>query len=223
MRQRGPVHAVNLLDGRIDRGHHRLGWSCRARRPSTGPRWTAPYLGVVVRAGGLATACQTDLPPVEGGRFEVGVFAEADSAGCGRPGSEIVLWTYQGDRRLFSSTAVPWPDGGETATFDATFSTAAPMGTAKTATELAGDLRPRPSPTAPGARVEALVGDTVCGVGTSRQNGDFTGFTLSVVGPDSVPGCESGAAIAFRVDGGAAGETLTNDGAVHRSFDLTLS
>ena len=80
-----------------------IGWSSGARRPSTGPPFDAPYLGVVVRDGGLATACQADLPPVQGGRFEVGVYAEAESAGCGRPGAEIVLWTYAGDQRLFSS------------------------------------------------------------------------------------------------------------------------
>ena len=148
------------------------------------------------------------------------MFAEADSAGCGRPGSEIVLWTYQGDPRL-SSTAVPWPDGGETATFDATFLTAAPMGTAKTATELAGSLRRRPSPTAPGARVEALVGDTVAGR-TTRQNGDFTGFPSRSSVRTRYP-VAIGRRDRLSRGRRATSETLTNDGAVHRSFDLTLS
>ena len=196
----------------------------RGQATVDGSPFDAPYLGVVVRDGGLATACQADLPPVQGGRFEVGVYAEAESAGCGRPGAEIVLWTYVGDQRLFSSAAVPWPDGAGTATFDAAFSTAAPMGTIKSATELAGEVYdPDHHRLPPGARVEALVGDTLCGVSTTRQNGDFTGFTLSVVGPDSVPGCASNAPIAFRVDGRATDETLSNDGAVHRSFDLTLA
>ena len=72
------------------------------------------------------------------------------------------------------------------------------------------------------ARVEALVGDTRCAVSAIRENGDFVGFTLSVVGPDSIPGCEAGAPIHFRVDGHDASETLRNDGSLNRRFDLTL-
>ena len=189
-----------------------------------GSPFDAPYVGVVVRDGGLATACQADLPPVEGGRFEVGVYAEAQGAGCGRPGAEIVLWTYAGDQRLFSTTAVPWPEQGGTATFDARFSTAAPMGIARSATELAGEVYDRDQQRLPpGSRVEALIGDTVCGVSTTRTNGDFTGFTLTVVGPDSVPGCQLHAPISFRVDGRPTVQTLDNDGSVHRSFDLTVA
>ena len=152
------------------------------------------------------------------------MYAEAESAGCGHPGAEIVLWTYVGDQRLFSSAAVPWPNGAGTATFDAAFSTAAPMGTIKSATELAGEVYdPDHHRRPPGARVEALVGDTLCGVSTTRQNGDFTGFTLSVVGPDSVPGCASNAP--DRLPGGRPRHRRDPEQRRCRAppFDLTLA
>jgi hypothetical protein len=45
---------------------------------------------------------------------------------------------------------------------------------------------------------------TPCGVASIRAGRDFTGYVLSVVGPDAIDGCTSGATIAFRVDGTSA-------------------
>jgi hypothetical protein len=92
------------------------------------------------------------------------------------------------------------------------------------ATELAGEVYdPDHHKLGPGRRVEALIDNTLCGVSATRENGTFTGFALSVVGPDSVAGCASNAPIAFRVDGQRVTETLANDGSLHRSFDLTVT
>jgi hypothetical protein len=53
--------------------------------------------------------------------------------------------------------------------------------------------------------------NTLCGVASVRTSGDFTGFSLSVVGPDSVAGCARGATVTFRVDGRPAATTAVND------------
>jgi hypothetical protein len=92
------------------------------------------------------------------------------------------------------------------------------------ATELAGEVYDEEwKKVEPGGRVEAFVADTLCGVSTVRAFDDFVGFSLSVVGPESVPGCERGAPVTFFVDGQRAVETLDNDASLYRSFDLTLS
>jgi hypothetical protein len=189
-----------------------------------GAPFDAEYLGAVVRDRGLETACQQDLAVVANGAYRVAVFGGPESAGCGRAGSDIVLWTYVRGQRLFATAAAPWPADAATLTFDAVFSTAAPRGVMLPATELAGEVYDADHhKLGPGRRVEALVGDTVCAVGTTRENSTFIGFALSVVGPDSVPGCAVNAPVAFRVDGRRVHETLANDGALHRSFDLTVA
>src|SRR3954453_11059360 len=89
-----------------------------------GRTFDAEFLGAVVRDQGLATPCQQDLSLVTDGRYLVTVLDDQEGSGCGRPGADIVLWTFVDDHRLFSTAAVPWPSEGTTATFDATFSSA---------------------------------------------------------------------------------------------------
>jgi hypothetical protein len=82
------------------------------------------------------------------------------------------------------------------------------------------DARNRRLP--PGARVEARIGQTLCAVATTRRIDNFTGFSIDVVGPDSIPGCETGATITFRVYGRDARETAVNQAGQGATFNLSL-
>jgi hypothetical protein len=188
-----------------------------------GAAFDARWLGAVVRDDGLVTPCQTTLPPVDAGQYEITVYGDNESAGCGRSGSEILLWTFAGDQIVFATTAIPWPGDG-TADVDVDFVTSVPRGTAREVTEFSGAVyRADGERVAPGARVEAYVGDTLCGVASSRDSGSFVGYILSVVGPDSVPGCHAGARVTFRVDGAPASETALNTPEESTELDLTVA
>lgn len=189
-----------------------------------GKPFDARFLGAVVRRQGLVTPCQYTLPAVEQGRYEITVLADAESRGCGVPGSEILLWTFTQDKMFHTSTAVDWPGDGRSTSFDAGFSTSAPRGDVPPMAQFNGELFARDGrKLPPGTRVEAYVGDTRCGVASTRHGGSFSGYVLDVVGPESVAGCTRGATLTFRIDGEAAVETSVNDpGSSGRSFDLTL-
>ena len=74
----------------------------------------------------------------------------------------------------------------------------------------------------PGARVEAFVGSTRCGIASTRRGGSFSGYVLAVVGPKSIPGCTTGAKLTFRVNGKPAVETSVNDPSTRgEGLDLT--
>ena len=83
-----------------------------------GAAFDARWLGADVRKNGLVTACGLTLSPVDAGRYTITVVGDAEAKGCGRSGAEIVLWTFVGEKRLFSTHSLPWPARGA-ATFDA--------------------------------------------------------------------------------------------------------
>jgi hypothetical protein len=167
------------------------------------------WVGAVVLDHGLVTPCQTALPSVANGVYSVSVFTERASAGCGRPGSEIALWVVTNDQIVFSTNTVAWPaDTGVATNFDATYEAADPKGaTPDVAQFQGGAFAADGTAVPPGTRVEAYVGDTRCGVASVRTSQGFTGYILSVVGPDSVAGCTLGAPIEFRVGGARANPT----------------
>ena len=84
-------------------------------------------------------------------------------------------------------------------------------------------MRLRRAAAAGGTRIEAFVGGTRCGVASVRRTGSFSGFSLDVVGPDSVPGCTGGATLRFRVGGHPAIDTAVNAVDGRPSLDLTLA
>jgi hypothetical protein len=97
------------------------------------------------------------------------------------------------DTQYFGTAALPWPAGGAPTNFDIGFATAAPEGAAPRTTEFAGEVFEQDGRQLPdGTRVEARIGNALCGVASVRTNGDFTGFSLSVVGPESIAGCDAG-------------------------------
>jgi pimeloyl-ACP methyl ester carboxylesterase len=183
----------------------------------------ARFLGAVVQRNGLVTSCQYTLSSVRNGRYEITVLADAEARGCGAKDAQVVLWTFAQDEKLFTTEALPWPGNGRRVNFDAGFSASAPNGAARPTAEFGGeayDRRGRHLP--PGTRVEAYVGGTRCGVSSVRRTGSFSGFTLAVVGPDSIPACARGAPLAFRIDGRPALETTVNEPDRDELFDLTL-
>jgi hypothetical protein len=196
----------------------------RGRATLDGVPFDATYIGAVVKRHGLVTPCQLTLPEVQQGRYEITVYAQTEATGCGAPGAEIFLWTFVQDQITFSSESVRWPGNGATAEFIPTFSIAAPDGGAGPIMSLAGevfDRRGRRQP--PGTRVEAYIGTTRCAVASIRRTANFTGFSIDVVGPDSIPACSLGGTITFRVNGRRAVETTLNESGRGASLNLSLA
>jgi hypothetical protein len=195
----------------------------RGRATLDGASFDAPYVGAVVKRHGLVTPCQQTLPRVRNGRFALTVYPRTESTGCGVAGSEIFLWTFVQDQIVYSTQSVRWPGNGEKARFDPAFSISAPSGGVGPIVGFAGEIfdrRNRRLP--PGAHVEAHIGETRCAVATTRRIDNFTGFSIDVVGPDSIPGCTVGATITFRVDGRDARETAVNQAGQGSSLNLSL-
>jgi hypothetical protein len=195
----------------------------RGRATLDGVPFDAQYLGAVVKRRGLVTPCQYALPRVRDGRFAITVRARSEALGCGAAGSEIFLWTFVQDQIVYSDQSVRWPGNGKTARFDPGFSISAPTGGVGPIVGFAGeifDARHRRLP--PGAHVEAHIGETLCAVATTRRIDSFTGFSIDVVGPDSIPGCEIGATITFRVNGREANETAVNQAGQGATLNLSL-
>ncbi len=189
-----------------------------------GAPFDAQYLGAIVRRGGLITPCQYTLPSVDNGRYEITVLADAEASGCGAPGAEILLWTFARSQILYSGQWVAWPENGATAALDTSFSVAAPAGGAPPTSDFIGEVFRRDGARlAPGARIEAYVGDVRCGVASTRTTGNYSGYILSVVGPDSIAGCERDATLTFRIDGQRATTTAVNaPGGRGHTLDLIL-
>jgi hypothetical protein len=188
-----------------------------------GAPFDAEFLGAAVRDHGLITPCQATLPQVEQGRYEIEVLSIAAASGCGAPDSEVLFWTFTNDTQYFSTEAFPWPADGQPTNFDIGFVTATPEGAAPRMTEFAGEVFEQDGRQLPdGTRVEARIGNALCGVASVRTSGDFTGFSLAVVGPESIAGCDAGATVTFRADGRPATTTAVNDFRADPSLDLML-
>jgi hypothetical protein len=187
-----------------------------------GERFDSRFLGAVVIRNGLVTPCQLTLPPVRRGRASIVVLADAEGSGCGRPGARIALWTFAHDKIIFSRETWRWPRHGHLRV-EGSFATARPDGPVAPRTEFAGSVFRRDGRQLPGGtRVDAYVGATRCGVASVRRTGSFSGFSLSVVGPDSIPGCMRGGTITFRVNGRLALDTAVNEPGSTGRLDLTV-
>src|SRR5204862_4053110 len=108
---------------------------------------------------------------------------------------------------------------GTTVTFDATFYVSAPDGGTLPTSGFVGEVfRRNGERLPPGSRVEAYVGDVRCGVASTRRTGNYSGYILSVVGPDSVAGCARDGTPTFRIDG----QPATNAPGGGHTLDLIL-
>jgi hypothetical protein len=188
-----------------------------------GAPFDSRFLGaVVLRRNGLITPCHLALSSVSGGRYRITVMAHAEASGCGVPGARIAFWTFANDRLIYSRGARRWPDQNGSRV-DASFSSARPDGAVRPQTQFFGEVFTPDGRQLPGGtRVDAYVGRTRCGVTSVRRTGSFSGFTLYVVHPDSIPGCRRGATISFRVDGRPALDTAVNEPEHSGRLDLTV-
>jgi hypothetical protein len=195
----------------------------RGRLTLGGKPLAARWLGaLVVRRDGLITPCQLTLSVSRGGRYAIPVMARREASGCGAPGARIALWAYTGSDTLHSLETRRWPRRGRLRA-DFSFSPTTPEGAVRSRTQFAGEVFTRSGrQLRGGTRVEAYVGETLCGVSSVRRTGSFTGFVLYVVGPDSIRGCTSGGTIAFRVDGRPASETAVNGQGASGLLNLTV-
>ena len=166
------------------------------------------FVGAVVLGHGLVTPCQVTLPPVQDGKYSVGLYDATESAGCGAPGTRVALWIFARNRYVYSTNTAAWPSAGGPVSLDATYSAAKPLGATPAVAQFQGGAFAADGSRLPaGTRVEAYVGKTRCGVASVRSTQDFKGYILSVVGPDAISGCTRGAPIAFRLDGKPATPT----------------
>ena len=190
-----------------------------------GKPFNSRFVGAVVLKAGLVTPCQHTLPPVVNGHYTITVLAETESSGCGEPGAQIVLWTSAHDKILFSTNTLSWPGNGRATTFAARYSTSAPAGAAPTTAQFNGGVfGADDQPLRAGTRVDAYVGSTRCGTASVRSSDDFTGYILSVVGPDSIAGCTRGVALTLRVNGRVAVHTrvVNTPPGQREALDLSL-
>jgi len=181
------------------------------------------WVGAVAMRSGLVTPCQFALTPVTHGDYAVAVLGEGEASGCGAPGARIALWTYAGDKIVYSTNTLEWPST-RTAEFAPRYSSATPAGVVPALAQFNGGVFEGGVEVPLGTKVEAFVGSTRCGVASVRSDGDFTGYILDVVGPESIPSCTRGAPIAFRVNGKTATPTnVTNTPpGVRDSVDLMV-
>jgi hypothetical protein len=164
----------------------------------------AEFLGAVVTHDGFVTPCNVTIPSVAKGAYAIGVFGSTQLIGCGENGARVVLWTYVDDTKIYATKAVPWPRRQQQRV-DVQFATATPDGAVPPVREYAGEVHDAQGrAVAAGARVEAVIGATVCGVAELRDTGYYI---LSVVGQDTIAGCSDGDEIRFRVNDRFANET----------------
>jgi hypothetical protein len=150
------------------------------------------------------------------------VLADAEGSGCGRPGARIALWTFAHDKIIFSRQTWRWPRHRRLPV-EGSFATARPGASVAPRAEFVGSVFRRNGRELPGGtRIDAYVGATRCGVASMRRTGSFSGFSLSVVGPDSIPGCTRGGTITFRVNGRLAVDTAVNEPGSGSRLDLTV-
>jgi hypothetical protein len=195
----------------------------RGKLTLDGRSFDSRFLGaVVVSRSGLVTPCQLTLSSVRRGRAAITVVAERETSGCGAPGARIALWAFAHDEIIFSRDTWRWPRQ-RGLRIDGSFSSATPEGAIAPRTEFAGSVFTPDGHQLPGGtRVEAYVGSTLCGVTSVRRTGSFSGFILSVVGPDSIGGCGVGETITFRVNSRLARDTAVNEPGRSGSLDLTV-
>jgi hypothetical protein len=167
--------------------------------------------------GGLRRLCAFDgASPSADGQYARVVVSEREVAGCGAAGRRIRIAAATGDKVYFSPESVEWPAAGGAVELDVDFTDGDAGRAADNVTPIFGSVLDAAGKRLPsGTRVEAYIGDTLCGVGALPasvlvfQNPDV--FDLLVASPEAVSGCERDGVITFRVDGRAVEQTATND------------
>jgi hypothetical protein len=180
------------------------------------------FMGAYVTRDGLSSPC--GLSSERGRIHMVSVAAHRTIDGCGAAGTKVLFWIAGDSGRLFAIEELPWPGGGTTVDYTARFSTADPNGVSTPTTGFVGEvIGPDGNYARPGTRVEARIGDTLCGVSSTRRTGSFSGYILTVVGPEAIAGCREGAPITFHALGATTPQTEPNALGDQTPLDLIFS
>ena len=166
-----------------------------------------------VRRDGLRQICSINGDGMRNGTYVRVIAAATEMEGCGGPGSTLAIVALVGGK-MYSTAAEPWPAPGATLTIDGAF--VAGDGVTPDVTPLAGAaLDAAGNALAPGTRIEAYIGDSLCGQTTIprgiMQFSNPDAFGLLVAGPDTDPGCAAGGAVAFRINGAPVAASTSND------------
>jgi pimeloyl-ACP methyl ester carboxylesterase len=185
------------------------------------------FIWAEVIDGGLRRLCAFPSVARTDGTFEQVLAAESEKAGCGAPGRRVRIAASSGNNVYFSDESVPWPVSGASVALDVNFTEEDAGRPADNVTPVYGGIYAGDGARIPaGARIEAYIGDVLCGVTGIPANvmlfENPDTYDLLVAGPEAVSGCERGGIVTFRVDGVAVEETARNvldDGV---PLDLTL-
>ena len=175
---------------------------------------------------GLGRRCALEFGFLHSGEFELPLAADEEMRGCGQPGAKLFLVYDPNGRSLVSRELIDWPATGGHLSFNATFSSADPMGVGHPSTTFVGEaLHGSGEHLEPGAVIEAFIGDTRCGVSSLPHlfttTTDSSRYDLAVVSPELIPACQTGETITFRIDGEPVAATATHDLQFHQ-LELVL-
>lgn len=188
------------------------------------------FMWAMVTTDGLLRPCSYQRVVIDDGRYRLTVASAAETSGCGAPGTQVTLGLFT-DGRYLSEQALPWPSAAGDATFDVTFSSARPSGTAPSDAAVFGThfegrlLDAEGEPLGPGTQIEAFIGDVRCGAFSvppvKMIFDDTQGYTMNIASPEAVPGCTKDGAIRFHVNGKDTGMSGVND-LIERNNPLDL-
>jgi len=173
------------------------------------------FLWFEANNSGMRVLCSFPGDVVRGGEYERTVASAEEAAGCGETGSAIYGVIWEQDALRFSAPIV-WQPGGGSMVTDLAFSTTAAVIIPADDTPVYGTvLDAHGEHLGPGTRIEAYIGETLCGVGSlTPVVMEFSGpdsFDVLVAGPESVAGCERNAKVRFTVDGREVAATAINN------------
>jgi hypothetical protein len=148
--------------------------------------------------------------------------ADTEADGCGALGARIYLWSVANGQQLYTLDPISWPRHGRSVTVVARLSTDEPAGGAPPTVIVFGEVIGGDQYAPPGTSVVARIGDTTCGVGSTRRTGSFSGYIVSIAGPGAIPGCTRGGQVTFHVDGRQVSETTVNEPGREDQLDLVV-
>jgi pimeloyl-ACP methyl ester carboxylesterase len=169
---------------------------------------STPFLRLIVENDGLLADCRLVFKGVDSDSQYAEILAtKSEVAGCGEPGVRIFAEKLNAcaadDRPMISTNQGIWPEEGKSLELDLAFSCADLNGVALPFTVVAGDLFASNGDRIwRDAKVEAFIGDALCGVTSlsplARLNDRYL---LLVSGPELRPGCLRDGTIELRVNG----------------------
>ena len=173
------------------------------------------FLWFLVERDGLRALCSYPGDVVRAGAYERVIASAEEAAGCGEDGSAIYAAIWEKDAVRLSGP-ITWRAGGGSIDVDLSFATTDAGMTGPEDTPVYGTvLGPDGSHLGPGTRIEAYIGETLCGVGSlTPVVMEFSGpdsFDVLVAGPESAPGCTRDGTVRFNVDGREVAATAINN------------